>query len=112
MPASRSATLGTALRLDVTLGLGTDPGTLTNIEIVGVVNDTRYESLRDELPLTVFLCTAQHSDQIMTAYVRTAHDPENEFQAIRSAVRELEPNLPITNMKTLDTPVDESLSSE
>ena len=32
------------------VGMGGNPGTKTDIEIVGVVKDTRYESLRDEVP--------------------------------------------------------------
>ena len=39
--------------------MGSDPGTPTDIEIVGVVGDTRYESLRDDVPLTVYLCNEQ-----------------------------------------------------
>jgi predicted permease len=94
------------------VGMGTDPGTPTNIEIVGVVNDTRYESLRDEIPLQMFLCTGQRADQYITAYVRTVHDAETEFHTIRSVVHELDPNLPLTNMKTLDRQLNESLASE
>jgi predicted permease len=32
------------------VGIGGDPGTKTDIEIVGVVRDTKYESMRDEMP--------------------------------------------------------------
>src|SRR5207249_2448717 len=50
------------------IGLGSDPGTPTNIEIVGVVNDTRYESLRDEIPKQVYLCTLQKPANAMVVY--------------------------------------------
>jgi ABC-type antimicrobial peptide transport system permease subunit len=60
----------------------------------------------------MFLCTGQRSDQVMTAYVRTVHDAETEFHTIRSVVHELDPSLPITNMKTLDRQINESLASE
>ncbi len=95
------------------IGFGSDPGTPTNIEIVGVVNDTRYESLRDEIPLEVYTCSAQRSfiDQ-RTAYVRTLHDPESAFAAIRATVHELDANLPILNLKTVDRQLDESLINE
>ncbi|HLK69737.1 MAG TPA: ABC transporter permease [Bryobacteraceae bacterium] len=94
------------------VGMGIDPGTPMNIEIVGVVGDTRYESLRDEIPLEMFLCTAQRADQVITAYVRTIHDAETEFHTIRAVVHELDPNLPATNMKTLDSQINDSLISE
>jgi len=94
------------------IGFGSDPGTPTNVEIVGVVNDARYESLRDEIPLEVYTCSAQNIPNGMTAYVRTIHDPESAFSAIRAAVHELDANLPILSLKTLDRQIDESLITE
>jgi hypothetical protein len=84
-------------------GRGSDPGTPTDIEIVGVVNDTRYESLRDEMPLLVYICSAQVLSNAQTVYVRTERDPDSAFGAIRAALHELDPNLPATGMKTLET---------
>jgi predicted permease len=95
------------------VGEGSDPGTPTDIEIVGVVNDTRYENLREPVPLEFYLCTAQDSRPVsLTAYVRTLHDPENAFGSVRAAVRSLDPNLPITRMKTLENQLDESIVTE
>jgi predicted permease len=93
-------------------GRGSDPGTPTNIEIIGVVNDTRYESLRDPIPEQVFVSFAQNSNNAAWAYVRTIRDPDSAFRAVRAAIREMEPNLPLLNMKTLDTQLDESLVTE
>src|SRR5262249_41152746 len=78
----------------------------------GVVSDTRYESLRDEIPLEMYLCTGQRADQVITAYVRTVHNPDTEFHAIRAVVHELDPGLPITSMKTFTSQIDESFVSE
>jgi predicted permease len=94
------------------IGLGSDPSTPTDIEIVGVVNDTRYESLRDEIPPMVIMCAAQRPLNTMTVYVRTARDPEGAFQAVRSAIHQLDANLPLTNMKTLDRTLADSLVTE
>jgi ABC-type antimicrobial peptide transport system permease subunit len=78
-----------------------------------VVNDTRYENLREPVPLEFYLCTAQDSRPVsLTAYVRTLHDPENAFGSVRAAVRSLDPNLPITRMKTLENQLDESIVTE
>ena len=93
-------------------GRGTDPGTPTNIEIVGVVNDTRYESLRDEIPLLVYLCAPQIVANGQTVYVRTEREPDSAFGAVRSALHELDPNLPVSGMKTLERQLDESLVTE
>jgi len=95
------------------IGLGGDPGTPTDIEVVGVVNDTRYESLRDEIPPQVFLCQMQrpsYGSRVM--YVMTDRDPASTFAAIRSTVHELDPNIPVSNMKTFDRQLSESLITE
>jgi len=94
------------------IGIGSDPGTALNIEIVGVVNDTRYESLRDEVPMQVFLCKRQQEEFGVTAYVLMQGDPRSAFNTIRSVVSEMDPTLPITNMKTMDHQADESLVTE
>jgi predicted permease len=93
-------------------GRGTDPGTPTDIEIIGVVNDTRYESLRDEIPLLIYLCSGQFIAYGQTVYVRTERDPDSAFGAVRAAVHELDANLPVTAMKTLETQLNESLVTE
>jgi predicted permease len=93
-------------------GVGGDPGTPTNIEIVGVVADHRYESLRDEIPREVYLCELQRDAFGKSIYIRTTARPENAFPALRAAVRELDANLPLVNMKTMDRQLDESLVTE
>jgi predicted permease len=94
------------------IGLGSDPGTPTDIEIAGVVNDTKYGNLRDEIPREVYLCDAQRGATNKVVYVRTERDPENAFATIRSVVHDLAPALPITGMKTLTRQMDESLVTE
>jgi predicted permease len=94
------------------IGEGTDPGTPTDIEIVGVVNDTCYESLRTEIHREYFLCGLQRRLFSPVAYVHTERDPESAFHSIRAAVRELDPNLPIMDMKTFQNQLDESLVTE
>ena len=93
-------------------GRGSDPGTPTDIEIIGVVNDTRYESLRNEIPREVYVCDAQQPATGKTVYVRTQRDPDNAFASVRAVVHDLEPNLPVTGMKTLERQLDESLVTE
>ena len=94
------------------IGMGSDPGTPTNIEIVGVVNDTRYESLRDDIPPLVMLCAAQQPPSAMTAYVRTSLDPDGAFRSIRAAVHGIDANLPVIGIRTLERTVNDSLITE
>jgi predicted permease len=103
---------GNGLAIGHRFGRGSDPGTPTDIEIVGVAGDTRYESLRDDIPPEIYLCNAQYPIYGQTVYVHTERDPENAFGAIRAAVHEIEPNIPISYMLTLERQLEESLVTE
>ena len=82
--------------------MGGDPGTKLDIEIVGVVGDTKYENMREEMPLGVFIPFDQMRDANgMSAYIRTTRDPEQMFSLMRTAVNRLDANLPLYRIKTL-----------
>jgi predicted permease len=101
------------LALGKHVGMGGDPGTKLNIEIIGVVRDTKYESMRDEIPLEVYRPYHQMNFVIgMYAYVRTARTPEQAFSSIRQVVNKLDPNIPVFQMKTIETQMQESLITE
>ena len=95
------------------IGKGIDPGTKTDITIVGVVRSTKYESMRDEIPTEVF----QPYNQLdfatgITAYVRTQRNPEEVFTSIRKLVHDLDSNLPVFDMVTLERTMQDSLVIE
>ena len=93
--------------------MGGDPGTKLDIEIVGIARDTKYESMRDEVPFEVYEPYMQTNFVIgMTAYVRTSRQPEQAFASLRQLVNHLDANLPISAMKTLEKQQEESLSTE
>jgi len=95
------------------IGMGGDPGTKTDITIVGVVGDTKYENLRRETPVEVYIPYRQLSIAgQMTAYVRTERDPEQLFAAVRRTIHDLDANLPLYDMRTLQEQVERSLSTE
>src|SRR5206468_6045324 len=48
----------------------------------------------------------------MTAYARAAGDPAQLFNAMRTAVNEVDSNVPVYRMRTLDQQLDKSLMSE
>jgi predicted permease len=82
-------------------------------EIVGVVENAKYESLRTD-PRTVYLPYAQAEGALgnMHFEVRTAGDPIALTSAIRSAIRELDPNLAIADVKTQTQQIEEALTQE
>ncbi len=95
------------------MGMGSDPGTKTDITIVGVVRDTKYESMRDEMPMEVFRPWQQMDFVLgMNAYVRTSSDPEQMFNTLRRTVQQLDANLPVSFMTTLEKQMDNSLVTE
>jgi predicted permease len=95
------------------LGIGGDPGAKLDIEIIGVVRDSKYESMRDEMPLELFTPYLQRKyTNSMSAYVRTARDPEQMFSVVRQVVNRIDPNVPLYRVKTLEKQLDNSLVTE
>ena len=95
------------------VGMGGNPGTKTDIEIVGVVKDTKYESMREEVPYELYRPYRQvEFVQGMTVYARAQGDPKHIFVAMRRAVNELDSNVPIYRMRTMEQQLDKSLMSE
>jgi predicted permease len=99
--------------LGMHLGFGTDPGTPTDMEVIGVVKDIKYTNLRDEIPPQAYLpYMSSRYVGSTTVYVRTAADPNAMMNSIRSKARDLEANLPIYDMRTTDEQIANSLAAE
>jgi predicted permease len=95
------------------LGFGTDPGTPTDMEVIGVVKDFKYTNLRDEIPEQAFVpYLANRFLGEMTVYLRTNTDPNQMMSAVRSKVRDMDPNLPVYAMRTTEVQINNSLSTE
>lgn len=84
------------------------------IEIIGVVRDAKYTSQRDETPATMYRSWLQTPGVTsnMTFEVRTAGEPKSYLPAIRQAIRQLEANLPLNNIKTQVEQAEETLGME
>jgi predicted permease len=80
--------------------LGFSPETDSEYEVVGVVRDVRYASVREDAPPTLYQVASQGGMRRMIAVVRTAGDPAQLIEPVRAAVRRLDSNLPITNVAT------------
>ncbi|MGA3202014.1 MAG: ABC transporter permease [Bryobacteraceae bacterium] len=95
------------------IGMGLDPGTKLDMEIIGVVKDIKYTSLRDDIPEQAYEpYLAETYTSGMTVYLRTTLDPNQLFSAIRAKVRDLDPALPIYAMRTTEDQITNSLSTE
>ncbi len=95
------------------IGFDTDPGATPDIEIVGVVENSLNEGPREGVRGQVFLPFSQASFPYAAAfYVRTAAAPGPMYSALRGKVRELDRALPVYEMKTLGSQLDETLGPE
>lgn len=83
-------------------------------EIVGVVKDAKYESVREATRGAFFLSNEQDTDPdgFSDLVVRTHRRPEDLENEIRAAIRSENPGLAITEMMTLSEQVDRSLREE
>ncbi len=79
------------------------------VEIVGVVGDTKFQSLRDKFSPAIFL-PSEGGDGYFQ--IRTAGNPQGLENAARSLFSEVAPNLPIITMQTLREDIDNDLASE
>jgi predicted permease len=95
------------------VGFGIDPNTKADMEIIGVIQDIKYTNLRDEIPIQMFTpYLAGKNAGGMTVYVRTGMEAEQFFSAVRAKVRELDANLPLYAMRTIDKQIANSLVVE
>lgn len=104
---------GTQRALGRHVGFGVDPGTKLDMEVVGVIKDIKYTNLRDEIPVQMFIpYMASQRIGSMTVYVRTNLNAGQFFPAVRAKMRDLDANLPLYGMRTLDAQVSNSLLIE
>jgi predicted permease len=68
-------------------------------EIVGVIRDTKYDSLRDAAPPTLYRSLGTTAPNV-TVMVRTAGDPANLIEPVRAAMNRVDPDVPVTNVST------------
>jgi predicted permease len=95
------------------VGFGSDPGTPTDMEVIGVVKDIKYTSLRDDIQPQVYEpYLGSRYVGGMVIYARTVNDPNQLISAIRSKVRDLDANIPIYALRTTEVQINNSLSSE
>jgi predicted permease len=91
---------------------GSSPETSGQIEVIGVVRDAKYNSVREDAPATMYVPYTQSPIGAMAFEVRTASDPVSTVGAIREAVRQADPNVPLTNVSTQMEAIEARFSQE
>jgi predicted permease len=95
------------------LGLGNEPGTPTDIEIVGVVRDSKFYDLREAIRPLIYFDNDQNQDiQQLNVYVRSSADSHRVFAAIKQVVASLDAGVPEFAMRTLQEQEDMTLARD
>jgi len=79
-------------------------------EIIGVVGNVRYENLIDGFEPAVYFPHPELAYSFMTFVVRTDGDPNAIAPALQREIRTLDPNQPVSDVRTMDQVMAETLS--
>jgi len=79
-------------------------------EIVGVVTDAKYRSLRE--PIKPMVYTLESSDDQIVLYVRTRMRPEAIIEPVRKVLASIDPTVPFLEVHTLAEEIDDTTSGE
>jgi len=82
-----------------------------DIEIVGLVQDAKYSRVKDEVPPEVFEPYTQKIDRLGASafYVRTTLDPARLIPTIPRVVAQLDPMLPVENLRTMPEQIKQNV---
>jgi predicted permease len=72
------------------------------VQIAGICGDTKYDSLKKDVAPTFFMPYRQMSNVQggLTYEIRTRMDPESLVSALRAAAKQVDPNLPLLDIRT------------
>jgi predicted permease len=95
------------------IGIGDDPGTKMPIEIVGLIKDLRYVSVREDPVPKVFFPMLQAGQlEFITAYVGTSGSSDAIMTTVRREMAGLDPQIAVYDVATLDERVERSIVNE
>jgi len=83
-----------------------------DIQIVGVVKDSRVNDIHETAPPTIYHSLAQDVVDVESLLVRTTGDPAQLIPQVREAVRTVDPNLPIGSTGTVAELISNSLAEQ
>jgi predicted permease len=72
----------------------------TDFEVIGIVRDAKYDSVRNAGPPTMYRSVWQGNARAQNVVLRTAGDPMALTETVRTAMREVDPTLPIQRFTT------------
>ena len=81
-------------------------------EVVGVVRDTKYASVRDPGPPTMYRCVWQTTSRNLHVVLRTTGEPLAMSDTVRAAMREVDPTLPIQEFTSQGEQISQRFAQE
>jgi macrolide transport system ATP-binding/permease protein len=78
-------------------------------EVVGVIKDSKYRQLTEQVRPTVYVPLAQDYRANMALHVRATGEPEAMLAVVRREAQAMDANLPLYNIKTLEEQRNSSL---
>jgi predicted permease len=94
------------------VGFGGGPRSKLNIEIIGVAANSLYEGPREGVHRQVFVPFDEfNTPGSVSFYVRTSSDPYAVFASLRRKIADLDPAMPVYQMKTLERQLDDTLGT-
>ena len=98
--------------LDRMVGRGTRAATDTRI--VGVVGDARYHDVRGEIPPQTYVNMDSVMDSVarVCVYARVSADPRRMMATLRAETHRIDPNIVVSDMRTLDDQIESRMSNE
>ena len=94
----------------MTTGAGDDKP--LDIEIVGLVRDARYSSVKEPPPPQFYLPYRQSDLGQLTFYARSAGDAGQLRLAVQALVATVDPNLPIERLRTMDEQIWDNVTTD
>jgi predicted permease len=79
-------------------------------EVIGVVKDAKYQSLRQEIPATAYVPLGLMQAANFTLHARVSGDPVRAIAGVTREIRAFDRNLAMYNVTTMDAQIDDSLS--
>jgi putative ABC transport system permease protein len=82
------------------------------MQVVGIVRDSKRQDLRQPAPRMLYRPFLQYNQPYMTLEIRTTGDPNAVASSVRQAFREINRDIPVWEIKTMQTQIDQGLVQE
>lgn len=93
------------------LRVGNSPEDSAQSQIIGIIRDTKYDSVRDAAPPTIYTAIRAGTRSV-TVMVRTAGEPAAMTETVRAALQRVDPDVPMTGITTQSEQVDQRFAQE